>query len=131
VDRAVVDLGIGGRVDLVGAQHDPASWLAAMDVFALSSRWEGLPRAALEAAASGLPIVSTRCGGMAELAARGAAVLCDVNDADALAALVEEAIEARPASRDAPAWIHEFSATEMVDKTALLYDELVPARLTV
>lgn len=58
-------------VHLPGATNDTAPYLAALDVFALSSRMEGLPLAALEAMATGLPVVSTAVGGLPALLDEG------------------------------------------------------------
>jgi glycosyltransferase involved in cell wall biosynthesis len=54
-------------VHLVGAQSDVPRWLAAFDVFALSSKSEGLPLALIEAMATELPVVATRVGGVGDL----------------------------------------------------------------
>jgi glycosyltransferase involved in cell wall biosynthesis len=124
LEQTIIDAGLVGRVHLVGAQHDPALWYSAMDVFALSSRWEGLPRAALEAAASGLAIVSTRCGGMEELERHGIASLCAVGDDASLAGLLHRALVNLPASRITPAFLDEYSVSAMVSRTEALYDEL-------
>ena len=124
LEQAIVDAGLVGRVHLVGAQHHPALWYSAMDVFALSSRWEGLPRAALEAAASGLAIVSTRCGGMEELERHGIASLCAIGDDASLAGLLHHALSNLPATRITPGWLDDYSVGAMVSRTEALYDEL-------
>lgn len=61
-------LGLKGRVRLEGRTAEPARALQSLDVFVLSSLTEGLPLAILEAMSAGLPIVSTRVGGVAEVA---------------------------------------------------------------
>jgi len=52
-------LGLAERVHLLGARTDGARLVAAFDVFALPSRYEGLPLALLEAMGSGLPVVAS------------------------------------------------------------------------
>jgi glycosyltransferase involved in cell wall biosynthesis len=60
------NLGIGGRVVFAGWRRDIPDLLAAFDLFALSSLFEGLPRSVLQAHSAGLPIVATDAGGTAE-----------------------------------------------------------------
>ncbi len=64
-------LALGDRVQFLGQRDDVPSVLAASDVFALSSRFEGLPVALMEALASGLPVVATRVGGIPEIVTDG------------------------------------------------------------
>ncbi len=54
-----------------GWREDVADLMAAMDVFVLPSWREGLPRSAIEAAASGLPLVLTDIRGCREVARDG------------------------------------------------------------
>jgi glycosyltransferase involved in cell wall biosynthesis len=80
------DLGLDDRVHFAGYQPRPEPYLQAMDVFALSSRSEGMPLAVLEAWAAGLPVVATRVGGLPELIDDGrTGVLVDFGDEHALA----------------------------------------------
>jgi glycosyltransferase involved in cell wall biosynthesis len=60
------ELGIPERVHLLGLRDDVDTVLAAADVFAQSSRSEGLPLAILEAMAAALPVVATDVGGVSE-----------------------------------------------------------------
>jgi glycosyltransferase involved in cell wall biosynthesis len=60
-------LGIGDRVGLLGLRRDVPRLLAAADVYASSSEWEGLPVATLEAMAAGLPVVATAVGDVAHV----------------------------------------------------------------
>ena len=73
LERGIAALGLGDRVRYRGSTPKPAEALQAMDVFVLSSISEGLPLVILEAMAAGLPIVSTRVGGITEVAPEGTA----------------------------------------------------------
>jgi glycosyltransferase involved in cell wall biosynthesis len=69
--RLAEDLGLEQRVHFAGYQDDPAPFLNAMNVFALTSRSEGMPLCVLEAWAAGLPVVASRVGGIPELIEHG------------------------------------------------------------
>ncbi|OQX12882.1 MAG: hypothetical protein BWK76_17025 [Desulfobulbaceae bacterium A2] len=58
---------LGDTVLLVGQQENVAEWMAAADMFALPSHYEGLSNAMLEAMASGLPVIATRVSAVDEL----------------------------------------------------------------
>jgi glycosyltransferase involved in cell wall biosynthesis len=63
----VEELGLGDRVRFLGVRHDVAEVMSAADGYVMSSAWEGMPMVLLEAAAAGLPIVSTKVGGNHEV----------------------------------------------------------------
>ena len=65
-DRADA-LEAGTRAVFHGLVEQPAKKLGGFDVFALASRSDNQPVAIVEAMAAGLPIVSTRVGGIAEM----------------------------------------------------------------
>lgn len=64
-------LRLDDRVRWVGFRDDIADHLAAADAFCLSSVWEGVPLAAMEAIQLGTPVVATDVGGMSELITDG------------------------------------------------------------
>lgn len=84
----------GLPVRFVGLLEGPmsvASFLQGLDVFVMPSRYEGLPNAALEAAACGVAIVATDAPGMR--AALGHRPLVPCEDPDALATTIIAAIQ--------------------------------------
>ncbi|MGA2909817.1 MAG: glycosyltransferase [Terracidiphilus sp.] len=71
IDALARELNLTDRVTFHGAVSDTPGFFSELDVFVLSSLTEGLPVALLEAMAAGLPIVSTRAGGVEEAAIDG------------------------------------------------------------
>jgi glycosyltransferase involved in cell wall biosynthesis len=93
-------LRLEGHVHLLGTRHDVANLLAAADLFALPSLWEGLAMALVEAMAAGLPVVATDVSGTRQVMIDGATgVLVPPADAERLAAaliaLLENPVRAR------------------------------------
>ncbi|MGA3067357.1 MAG: glycosyltransferase [Tepidisphaeraceae bacterium] len=60
-------LGLTDAVHFAGYQNQPQKYLAAMDVFALSSASEGMPLSVLEAWAARKPVVAFHVGGLPEI----------------------------------------------------------------
>jgi glycosyltransferase involved in cell wall biosynthesis len=71
VEREIAARGLGDRFRLLGWRQDVAEVLSAMDLFALTSKFEGLPRAVLQAMAAGVPVVATAVGGTPEVVKDG------------------------------------------------------------
>ena len=87
-------LGLEDAVMLTGSRDDVLQILPAFDVFALSSRHEGLPIALLEAMASGLPVVATQVGGIPEVVDDGVdGVLVPPGDPGALGAAIRKLLD--------------------------------------
>jgi glycosyltransferase involved in cell wall biosynthesis len=63
----VRELGLTGIVQLLGWRRDVVELLHAMDVFLLTSLFEGLPRAVLQAMAAGVPVIATAVDGTPEV----------------------------------------------------------------
>jgi glycosyltransferase involved in cell wall biosynthesis len=70
-ERLIARLGLGDRFRLLGERNDVAALLPAFDVFALSSLYEGLPCALVEAMTCGVPVVATAVNSVSELVVPG------------------------------------------------------------
>jgi glycosyltransferase involved in cell wall biosynthesis len=70
-ERLIAKRGLAGRFMLLGDRSDVPSLLQAFDVFALSSLYEGLPCALVEAMTCGIPVVATAVNSMSEAVIAG------------------------------------------------------------
>jgi len=129
LEALTADLCVTSSVHFTGARDDVPELLAAIDVFAFPSHWEGHPGALLEAMAAGLPIVATQVDGNADLitdertgllvpprdpVALGEAVRRLCTDPDLAAALGDRAQEEA---------FSEYTLEAMVDRFEVVYDE--------
>jgi UDP-glucose:(heptosyl)LPS alpha-1,3-glucosyltransferase len=91
--RAAARLRIADIVTFAGTVEDPALYYAAGDVFVLPTYYDACSLTALEALACGLPVITSRYNGAAELMAhdRDGFVLDDPDDERSLAALMYHA----------------------------------------
>lgn len=89
-------LGIGDRVDFAGQVDDPFPHYRMAEIFALPSRFEGMPNALLEAMNSSLPcIVSDASGGPLEYVKDGeTGLVVATDDAEELAAVLLKLMQA-------------------------------------
>ena len=70
-ERLIEKEGISDRFLLVGERDDVPRLLPAFDVFAISSRWEGLPCSVVEAMTCGIPVVATAVNSVPEIVISG------------------------------------------------------------
>lgn len=82
-------LGLQDRVHFLGVRSDVPGLMAAADALVLSSRYEGNPLSAIEAMASGRPVIVSDVPGLIDIAA-GAALVFPQGNAPALAALIRK-----------------------------------------
>jgi len=88
--RGLVETAAARGVRFLGQRDDVDRWYAAMDAFVLASHREGFPRAAMEAAAMGLPVVATDVRGCREVVDPGVTgELVPVRDPGALAGALQ------------------------------------------
>jgi glycosyltransferase involved in cell wall biosynthesis len=127
-------LGAGDKILFLGWRRDGAQWLAASDVFALTSLWEGLPRALVEAMLSGLPSVCYATDGVVDVLRDGEnGFLVPPGDVDAFAErltrlLTDEALRRRMGAAAAASIGPEFDIDGMVRSQEDLYARLLNAR---
>jgi glycosyltransferase involved in cell wall biosynthesis len=83
------------RFQMPGFVANPFACLARAAMFVLSSRWEGLPNALIEAMACGTPVISTDCrSGPSEILEEGRwGRLVPVGDAEALAQAIADILQ--------------------------------------
>jgi glycosyltransferase involved in cell wall biosynthesis len=117
-------------VSLPGARDDIPEVLAALDLFVLSSRMEGMPLVVLEAMAAGVPVVATAVGGLPKLIQDGeTGFLCPPGEEAALretlASLRRDPARARAAATKARAQtVARNSSQRMVERYLELYQRL-------
>nr|WP_282450889.1 glycosyltransferase [Marinobacter bryozoorum] len=71
LERRASELGIESRVCFTGFREEPADYLAAMDLFLLTSHTEGTSMTLLEAMSLGVPAIATAVGGNVEIVESG------------------------------------------------------------
>jgi UDP-glucose:(heptosyl)LPS alpha-1,3-glucosyltransferase len=90
--RLARETGAGGRVQFVGERDDVRPLYAAADCFILPTRYDPFPNTALEALATGLPVIVGRRSGAAEIVqAASNGWVCRPEDPEELAALMRAA----------------------------------------
>ena len=121
------ELGIAGRVDFLGFRQDVQHLLLEADVFVLSSKYEGISIALLEAMRAGLPAIATRVGGMAEVLVDGETGILVPDDhqeamAQAMVTLVESPAERRRLGGQGYARMRDsFSMSVIVERYLSVY----------
>jgi len=124
-------LGVEGDVHFLGKIDVVAPLLAGADLFLLPSQSESFGLSALEALASGAPVVGSKSGGLVEVVKEGVTgALRDVGDVDGMAAAAVEILSDRDRwqamSRDAAADARaRFSRDDIVRQYEALYEDAV------
>jgi len=124
------DLDIADRMVFCGWWDDVPGLLAAARVSVLTSRHEGLPRAAVESLAAGVPVVATAVDGTPEVVRhRHNGFLADAGDVDGLArrvvALIRDDELHRRLADAAPNDLDDFDIDRMVRQQEDLYQWLL------
>lgn len=124
LEALIGELGIADRVALPGFTPNPFAYMGRAGVFALSSRWEGLPTVLIEALACGCPIVSVDCrNGPREILGEGRfGRLVAGREPEALAAALREVLAA-PRAPVPPAALERYQPERVVDQYLALLAE--------
>ncbi|MCZ6650248.1 MAG: glycosyltransferase, partial [Acidobacteria bacterium] len=126
--------GVANRIHLVGVVRNPAEVLRSYQLFVLPSRREGMPNAALESLATGVPVVATEVAGIYDLMGRNEAQPCGqvvpVHDEDAFQRAIkkylkDEGLRVAAGRRGRERAQALFSSQAMVASYASLYRKLL------
>jgi glycosyltransferase involved in cell wall biosynthesis len=126
-ERQVAASGLAGAVRFLGYRNDIPELLGRSDIAVLTSLKEGIPRAAVEAMAAGLPVVATRVTGTREVVRDGdTGFLVDLGEpavlADALSRLIEDpTLRARMGARGREVARTEFDEALIVRRLERVY----------
>jgi len=126
------ELGLEHRVRFLGFDPNVRRWMQAADGFVLSSLWEGLPMALLEAAACSVPAVATDVLGTREVIVNGQTGLLGVaGSALALREAMSRIMSIQPEERRAMGdrarvlAVERFSLDKVLDRWEELYTSLL------
>jgi len=132
MEEEITRLGLVKSFRLAGWRRDVPAIMRCLDIFVLTSLWEGLPRVYLEALASGVPVVGTRVDGAAEVVRDGVnGYLLAPGDvpglADRVLALLGNPTLAADMGRRGAALPPEFDIHDMVSRQEEEYERLLAA----
>lgn len=102
IQQIAKDTGYGDRIEFMGVSKNVLENIRDASIFVLSSDFEGIPNALLEAMACGLPCISTDCspGGARVIIEDGEnGIITPCGDADALSEAMEKLIEDKELSQ--------------------------------
>lgn len=128
------ELGIETSIHWLGQRKDVPSLLKILDVFLLTSCWEGFPLVILEAMAAGVPVVATDIFGTREAVLQGeCGWLAAPGDVDSLANfvvnLLQDTVQAERFAAKARERLTEvFTREKMLDEIQALYGALLDER---
>jgi glycosyltransferase involved in cell wall biosynthesis len=125
--------GLAGCVRFAGVQEDVTSFMAAAEVFLLTSDTEGIPAVILEAGAQGLPVVATRVGGVPEcIVENNTGLLVEREDESAFECAVRDLLRhphhRLAMGRQAKSWVRANFAIETIAAQYLAFYEQVILR---
>jgi glycosyltransferase involved in cell wall biosynthesis len=126
----ISELQLEHEVNCLGVRTDVPQLLAASDIYVISSHWEGLPMALLEAMMAGLPTVATAVGDIPKVVTPETGIIVPPHDpaclAEALSDLVSTPEKARVMGTAARTRaMQEYSLDTWIKRLTYLYEETV------
>ena len=121
------DLGIEERFILKGKTTDPLRFLESLDVFVLSSTYEGFGLVLLEAIQVGVPIVVSKFDSAVEILGEDYPYLFDIGDTENLKSHIMRVCKSKDSERARAAYsnaLTKFSISSAVQQLQLMYDEI-------
>lgn len=130
LEQLVKELKLGSAVRFFGFQTNPLAFMAAADVFLLSSRWEGFGNVVVEAMSVGTPVVATATEGPQEIIDSGrngllVPIADEVAMAEAVGRLLESPAYARRLGAAGVERSHDFHAATVAEHHAELWDRVL------
>ena len=130
VEEEIRRLGLSQSITLTGWRRDVPEIMKCLDVFLLTSGWEGLPRVYLEALSCGVPAVGTCVDGAAEVVIDGVnGFLKEPGDVEGLAGrvlwLLNHPEEAKVMGSRGMSFSEKFDCYEVVRQQEYRYEWLV------
>jgi len=123
--------GLEGVVHFAGFRHDLASWIGGLDMLVHPAEMEGLGVSLLQAAAAGVPVITSRAGGLPEAVLDGVTgLLCPPADVDALAAAIDRlagdpGLRRQYGEAGRARILAEFSIDRMVEGNLAIYHQVL------
>jgi len=128
--KAVNELMLQDKVSFLGFRRDVPELLAASDVFILTSRREGLPKALMEAMAVGLPIIATDVRGNRDLVKSGEnGYLVPLGNAEQTAIAIERLIDSEDLRRSmggkSKELVKQYDLQNILKEMEKIYDNIL------
>ncbi|WP_447045819.1 glycosyltransferase family 4 protein [Vreelandella sp. H-I2] len=132
LEQLANDKGISAHIEFLGNVSNVDELLYEADIFVMSSAWEGLPIAQIEATLSGLPVIVTNVGGCAEIVHKTCnGIVVDELDEESYAQALDKMLTNHSLhhlfSQNALAYSSDYLIKTSADKHIALYNEALTA----
>lgn len=131
VQEEINEFFLSEKFILPGLTRDVLSYFSIIDIFLITSLWEGLPRTVLQAMAMGIPVVAYRSGGIPDIVSDGiTGYLCKAGDIESMVKksifLLNNHLIREEMGRKGNLLIrNDFDLQVMIEQISKLYTELL------